>query len=82
MSKVRMRFPLWEGSWVSGIPSPVTTFLYVGLVVLTNTDRKIPRDETEHILLEAFLLKLNIQEICLSFSAVLIFSAELLIQIL
>lgn len=31
MSNVMMRFPLWEGSWDSGIPSPVTTFWYAGL---------------------------------------------------
>ena len=33
MSKVRMRSPLREGSWDSGIPSPVTTFLYTGLML-------------------------------------------------
>jgi len=32
MSKVMIRFPLWEGSCDSGIPSPVTTFLYAGLM--------------------------------------------------
>lgn len=31
-SKVRMRSPLWEGSCDNGIPSPVTTFLYAGLM--------------------------------------------------
>lgn len=60
MLKVRMRFPLWEGSCESGIPSPVTTFLYVGLGCYDAhiTDRKNNRWKMKHSTLfkKAFIL--------------------------
>lgn len=60
MLKVRMRFPLWEGSCESGIPSPVTTFLYVGLGCHDAhiTDRKNNRWKMKHSTLfkKAFIL--------------------------
>lgn len=48
MSKVMMRFPLWEGSWDNGIPSPVTIFLYAGLMCYDKQirDRKIITDSS------------------------------------
>lgn len=67
MSKVMMRFPLWEGSWDSGIPSPVTTLLYAGLmccdkqirdrkIVIDADDAQTPKD----ILLEMSLFKCTV----------------------
>ncbi len=67
-----MRFPLWEGSWDSGIPSPVTAFLYAGLMYYDKQmrDRKmvINGEETpKHIFSEMSLFKCVVYIKCLSF---------------
>lgn len=64
MSKVMMRFPLWEGSWDSGIPSPVTTFLYAGLHTQENGNRC--RWNPKHIPLQLSLLKCTVCIKCLN----------------